>query len=292
MTKVFKHVDWVILWQWLDIFEFGDLWLDVDSLDNIPKRDIPSLNQYKYSKTKMACTIVGALIQSAYLYDIKVTETDMLECVEFAHSNNDGMAKYQYGKWWFADLGMRACEKWFETKFNKKLYYSTISRDDQVFIKLLKKGYPIGLTFGWNYQYSKDYQSDNVLDGNKFGTATYRHRTTMVMRDWKVYIMDSAWGNSYNVYEIKDLPWLFQNWVYDPILYVYTQEANVLDTKELAKLVQMRNNIKVINYNCNKQIALTTDELYKNDLRETVNKNIEKQSQIDQMIKKWEIGII
>ena len=289
MPKVFKHVDWVLKWRWLDVFEFGDLWLDIDSLEIIQKNNIPSLNQYKYSKTKSACTIVWALIQASYLYNIEITETDMLNCVEYAHTESN----YQFGKWWFADLGMRALEKWFEQKYpNKKLYYSTISRDDPIFMKLLKKWYPIWLTFGGNYQYSKDYQSDNMLDGNKFGTATYWHRTTMVYRDWKVYIMDSAWGNPYNVYEIKDLPWLFQNWVYDPILFVFTKEANILDTKEMSRLVQMRNLIKTINFNSQKQITLTTDELYKNDLREIINKNVDKMSQIDIMIKTQQMWIV
>ena len=114
----------------------------------------------------------------------------------------------------------------------------------------------------------------------------------MVYRDWKVVVMDSSAGNPYNVYEIKDLPALFQNWVYDPVLFVFTPEANILDTKETSRLVQMRNNIKVINFNCNKQITLTTDELYKNDLREIINKNIDKLAQIDEMIRKQEIWII
>jgi len=289
MAKVFKHLDWVIKGNWLDVFEFWDLGLDIEWLETLPKMDIPSLNQYKYTKTKYACTIVWALVQASYLYDVDVTENDMLDCVEFAHTE----CNYQFWRWRFADLGMRALEKRFEKKRpNKKLYYSTIRRDDPVFYKLLKKWYPIGLTFGGNYQYSKDYQTDCILNWNNFWTATYRHRTTMVYRDWKVYIMDSAWGNSYNVYEIKDLPWLFQNWVYDPTLFVFTQEANILDTKELSRLVQMRNTANVINYNANKQIVLTTDELYKNDLREIIYKNIDKVAQIDQMIKKWETWII
>jgi hypothetical protein len=50
----------------------------------------------------------------------------------------------------------------------------------------------------------------------------------------------------------------------------------------------MRNNCKTINFNANKQITLTNDELYKNDLREMINKNIDKISQIDEMIKKQE----
>lgn len=292
MPKVFKHLDWALFGEWLDIFEFGDLWLDMDSLEVIKKNNVPQLNQYKYSKTKMACTIVGALIQSAYLYDLKITENDMLECVDFSHTDDSWMAKYQYGKWRYADLWMRACEKRFEKKFNKKLYYATISWDDPIFIKLLKKGYPIGLTYNGNYQYSKDYQSDNVLDGNKFWTATYHHRTTMVMLDGKVYIIDSAAGNPYNQYEIKDLPWLFQNWVYDPVLYVYTKEANILDNKETSRLVQMRNLCKTVNFNANKLITLTNDELYKNDLREIIAKNESKISDIDGMIKKQEMGII
>ena len=114
----------------------------------------------------------------------------------------------------------------------------------------------------------------------------------MVYSDWKVYIMDSAWWKPYNVYEIKDLPWLFQNWVYDPILFVFTKEANILDTKEMSRLVQMRNLIKTINFNSQKQITLTTDELYKNDLREIINKNVDKLSQIDIMIKTQQLGII
>ena len=114
----------------------------------------------------------------------------------------------------------------------------------------------------------------------------------MVYRDWKVKVCDSSGGNKYNEYEIKDLPWLFQNWVYWETLFVFTKESNILDTKEMSRLVQMRNNIKVMNFNANKQIALTTDELYKNDLREIINKNIDKQVQIDQMISKWDIWII
>jgi hypothetical protein len=63
---------------------------------------------------------------------------------------------------------MRAVEKFFEKKYNKKLYYSTITWDNPDFWKLLKKGYMLGFTFKGNYQLCKDYQADNVLDGTKF----------------------------------------------------------------------------------------------------------------------------
>lgn len=291
MAKVFKHLDWVIKGNWLDIFEFGDLGLKVDDLPILPYHDYPQLNQYKYAKTKSACTIVWALIDACYLYEIKPTDQDMLECVEFAHTE----CNYQYWRWWFADLGMRAVEKFFEKKYNKKLYYSTMRWDNPDFWKLLKKWYMLGFTYDGNYAYNKDYQSDSILDGSKFWKREYWHRTSLIYKDKKIYVVDSSAGNKYNVYEVKDLIWLIQNWVYDETFFIYTKEVDLpkqIDTKELSRLVQMRNNCKTINYNCNKQITLTNDTLYQNDLREMINKNDSKIKDIDEMIKRWESWII
>jgi hypothetical protein len=76
---------------------------------------------------------------------------------------------------------------------------------------------------------------------------------------------------------------------------VYTKEEDLpkpIDTKELSRLVKMRNTIKVINYNCNVQLPLTTDEMYKNDLNQMIQVNIQKLTQIDEMVKKNEIGMM
>ena len=282
MARVFKHVDWVIKWSSIDIFEFWDLWLDVDNLKYLEKNDLPSVNQYKYTKTKSACTIVWALIQASILYDVDITETDMLDCVIFANKE----MRYQFGRGWWADLWMRALEKRWENKFpDKKLYYSTIRRDSPEFSKLLKKGYPLWFTYWGNYQYSKDYQSDNILDWSKFWTATYRHRTTMLQRDNKVIVCDSSWGNRYNTYELKDLNWLFQNWVFGEMLFVFTKEANIDNTKELSRLIKMRNLVKVVNYNSNKLLWLTNDPMYQNQIREMLIVNDEKLRDIDEVRK-------
>ena len=289
--KVFKHLDWVLVWKQLDVFEFWDLWINADDLEILPYHEYPQLNQYSYKNTEMACTIVWAFIDACYLYAIKPSQAEMLECVTYAHDNES----YIYGKWWWADLGMRAVEKFFEAKYKKQLFYSTLTWDDPNFWKILKKGYMVWLTYWGNYQYNKDYQSDNILDGNKFWTKTYGHRTSMIYRDNKLWIVDSSAGNSYNVYEIKDVNGLIQNWVYDPTFFVYTKAEDLptpIDTKEMSRLVKMRNNIRIINYNCNVQLPLSTDEMYKNDLNQMIQANIQKLWQIDEMIKKNQMWII
>lgn len=291
MAKVFKHIDGVLPWKQIDVFEFWDLGLNPDDLPQLPYRQFPQLNQYSYTQTKSACTIVSAFICACYLYEIKPSQADMLECVTYAHDN----CQYQYGKWRWADLWRRAVEKFFESKYNKKLFYSTLTWDDPAFWKLLKKWYPVGLTYWGNYSYNKDYQSDNILDGNKFWTKTYWHSTTMVYNNNKLWIEDSSAGTSYNEYELKDFPWLIQNGVYDPTFFVYTKESelpNPIDTTEMSRLVRMRNNIKVINYNCNVQLPLSTDEMYRNDLNQMIQVNIQKLTQIDEMIKKNEMWLI
>lgn len=58
MSQIFKHIDGLIKGNGLDIFEFGDLGIDVEKLPQIPYHDYPQLNQYAYTKTKSACTIV------------------------------------------------------------------------------------------------------------------------------------------------------------------------------------------------------------------------------------------
>lgn len=291
MSKVFKLIDWCLKGNWLDVFEFWDLGLNPDDLPQLPYHDYPQLNQYSYTQTKSACTIVWAFIDACYLYEIKPSQADMMECVTYAHDN----CRYQYGKWWFADEWMRAVEKFFEFKYNKKLFYSTITWDDPAFWKLLKKWYMVGFTFDGNYALCKDYQSDNILDGNKFWARTFGHRTSLIYKDNKIWVVDSSAGNSYNVYEVKDFTGLIQNGVYDPTFFVYTKESELpkpIDTKEMSRLVRMRNNIKVINYNCNVQLPLSTDELYKNDLNQMIQVNIQKLTQVDEMIKKNEMWLI
>lgn len=284
MEKIFKHIDGLIKGNGLDIFEFGDLGVDVELLPQIPYHDYPQLNQYAYTKTKSACTIVWAFIDACYLYEIKPSQADMLECVEYANRE----CNYQFGRWWFADLGMRAVEKFFEQKYGKKLYYSTITWDNPSFWKLLKKWYMLGFTYDGNYAYNKDYQSDCVLDWVKFGSREYGHRTSLIYKDKKLWVVDSTAGRKYNVYEIKDFNGLIQNEVYDATFFVYTKEEDIptpIDTKEMSRLVKMKNLIKIINFNCNVQLSLTNDELYKNSLREIIQVNIQKLNDIESMIK-------
>jgi len=48
----------------------------------------------------------------------------------------------------------------------------------------------------------------------------------------------------------------------------------------------------VINFNANKQLSLTNDEMYKNEIREMINVNNKKISEIDEMIKKQDMIVV
>ena len=282
-NKIFVHTDWVIDWNGLDtIFEFGDLWLIVEDLPDLPKHALPEINQYVYDKTKSACTIVNAYKEACYLYEMEATQSEMLECVVFAHD----IMNYTYGKWWFADMGMKAVEKFREKKYpDKPLYYSTIRRDDVEFPTLLKKWYMIGFTYKGNSKYNADYQPDCILNWDSFWVSTYWHRTSFIFRDWKLIVCDSSSGHKYNEYEIPTFTKLIANHVYDWAFYVFTKEMKY-DKNELARLTSMRTILLSRVDEAIKLIDKSNNQARKDQM--TISKNNDKAwiAEINELIKK------
>lgn len=274
-------VDGCLEWSAIPVFEFGDLWIDPDSLEDIPQHNYPLINQWSYKETKSACTIVNALKEAWYLWWMEANDDEMIESVKYATTQN-----YIIGKPRYADLWMRSTEKFFEMKYpDKKLYYSTLTRDSPNFIKLLQKWYMLWCTYKGNDKYNADYRADCILDGDSFGNPTYGHRTSIKWKDGKIYVYDSYAGHKYNVYELKQFVNLVKNKVFWETFFVFTKEINV-DSDKLKKFVQMKALTTDIEYKVNQIKSLSSDVAYKKVCDDYLKVNRNKLKDIEAEIKK------
>lgn len=277
-----EHIDGLLDGNAIDIIDFASTWLTIEDLEQITARVKPQVNQYKYKETKSACTIINAYKDACYLYDISSNDQEMLEVVDYATKNY----WYVIWRWWFADIAMKTVERRWETKrSDKPLFYSCLWFDDPMLIEVLKRGYMVWCTYKGNTKYNQDYQSDCVLNGASFWVPTYWHRTSLLLEWNKIICVDSASGNVYNEYEIKDFTGLVKNKVMWEAFYVFTKEVKA-DVKEMGRLTKFRNNLTTVNYNYNQTLELTTDPEYIKFVKSTIAKNNDKIKTIDSLLLK------
>lgn len=73
------------------------------------------------------------------------------------------------------------------------------------------------------------------MDGAVFGKRTYGHCTVLEAKQGKLYINDSYHGTKYNNYEIKQMPKLVANGIYNQPTYFFVRDPKgVLVSKQLA----------------------------------------------------------
>ena len=254
--------------------DYWALWVNVDDWETLSPRAIPQVNQYKYAKSKSACTIVNAYKDLCYLRDHPATDWEMIAFIDYAVTQ-----WYKVWQWWFADKAMKSVmEYWNATYPDKLVSYVKILRTDADFTAILKKNFMLWCTYKWNSAYNKDYQWDLILNWETFGTSTYGHRTSILLKDNKIMVEDSAAGNKYNEYELKQFTKLIQNWVYNPNFYLFIPQ--VTNKEEISRLNKMSVACQMIIDNCNIMKSLSTDPIFQNEMQQTINEIIQKQQDI------------
>ena len=212
--------------------------------DNVPfipsDRELPEVNQYAFTETKYACTLVNAYKEACYTTGVKATQEGMLWFVQEAH-NKYG---YVYGKGWYTSVAMNTIKKiWNEKYPEHKLDYIAVRMDNPIFLRSLQNRNMLGCTYKGNSAYNEDYQSDNILDWDQFWSPSYGHRTSLRFTDGKIYIVDSNNGKKYNIYEIKQFTKLVENSVYYPTFYLWVEdkENSIVSPKKDKETIQELN---------------------------------------------------
>lgn len=256
MAKVFLHTHWVIEWDNPSDFLFGDLWVDIDTIQPLPYKEIAPYNQYKLKKTASACTIINTYRVACYVADVSPTAQDFVDAVDYAVK-----LWYKIWSWWYVFKAID-CIRAFMREHHGVHLTSVYSKwSDPTLTKMLKKGYPAVFSYWGNYAYNKDYQPDAELNGSTFGFATYGHCTVQKLKDNVMLVDDSSYGNSYNIYKIDKFAELFQNRVFNPWLYFFIKDLTI-DVEKIKRTTQLRGICQQISDLCTTAKPLSDDTVF------------------------------
>lgn len=273
-------VNWALFRDQIQDREYSALWINIDDLDTITKRNIPQVNQGKYAKSYFACTIVWTYIDLCYLWNKKSSEIEMLEFIDYCVTK---WYKVWFGRW--VDSWAKHTVDYWNSKYKDKLTsYVKIMETDPDFQKVIDKWYLLGCSYGGNDLYNYDYKIDCVLDGNTFGEQTYWHRTSIMKHDDKLFIEDSYAGNPYNEYEIKDLKWLLSNGVYRQWFYLFFPQ--VTNKQEISRLNKIRVALENIISNYIDLMMLSNDKKYIEKCKNNMESEKKKLQQVKDMLLK------
>jgi len=274
-----KILDWVLEWENPMDWQYSAVGITVDDLENLNGRKVGQLNQWKYAKSKSACTIVNAYKELCYLWDKECTETEMLEVIDYCIK--EGKYKVWFGR--YIHFAMKHVANRRNTKYPDKLSsYFLVKRDDEDFQKILDKWQMLGCTYRGNNAYNKDFRKDCILNGSQFGSPTYWHRTSIRKKDWKINVEDSYAGNVYNTYELQKFQELIQNSVYAANFYLYTKQVTNLE--EISRLNKMKVNCESMMTAAMANKILSNDPIYQSECQEIRHKANDKLESIKQRL--------
>ena len=129
--------------------------------------------------------------------------------------------------WMYVYKWVDMVRNWWNSKEldNPIITYRTTIWSDE-FFKIIELWYSVHTWYKWNSKYNED-RKDWVLNWNEFGTATYWHSIRMT-EEWKLEVVDNYLWRVDNVYEIKDIKWLVDNWVFFTFWYIYMFKNNIM----------------------------------------------------------------
>jgi len=217
-----KQTDW----------DIGFLWFDHSLIKEIEWRKLAKFNQWSYTETTHACTMVWATREYCYQNDIEFSIWLMLDIVKYAEKN----LGYTIGEWWNSSLGMNAIRKFFGNENN----YVKIMYNDPIIAEIYSNNNVLWITYKGNREWNLD-SSDGELTGTKFEPTTYWHRTSTQfdIDKKKVYINDSYDGSKWNVYSVPNLLELVNDVnVYPTFYYWIPKVKNEPEVKDLYKIIQ------------------------------------------------------
>lgn len=233
-----KISDWVSpddALSWYE-FDYGAIdWVNISTLPDVTKGIVLAFNQWKYTKTKQACTIVNSmrsLMQVANaVYGYQPKNQDIFDAVDYAITQ-----WYVVGKWWFVYKGIDAARnRWNSKHPDMQMTSYTITSTDPDFPKLKLKWYRMVGSYSGSDAYNRDYRADAVLDWASFWPRTYGHCT---IQEAGPQINDSYAGNSYNIYKLMQPDALVTNGVWNTSFFFFApKNDNSAEIKRLQGII-------------------------------------------------------
>jgi len=225
-------VDWAKSHDLETDWDIGALWLDENQIKEISWRKLAKFNQWKYTETTHACTMVWAVREYCYQNDIEFSVWLMLDVVKYAEKER----WYVIGSGWNSSIGMSAVRKFFWDENN----FVKIQYNDPIIAKIYSNNNVLGITYKGNYDWNKD-SDDWELVGKRFEPTTYWHRTSTQfdIDQKKIFINDSYDWSKGNVYHIQHLLELV-NWVniYPTFYYWIPKVKKEDEVKEIFTIIQ------------------------------------------------------
>lgn len=265
-----------------DVFAIDNRDFDGSHVDTIPTilpHKFPEFNQYANTRSRQACTIVNAVKDICYNYNIDMTTELVRDAIDYCVDN-----------WWYVKGKGRSTpkamqyvrkffiERWVDAK------YVRLRHTDPKLQEYKDKWYMVWCSFSGNMDYIMDYKDDLVVDGIDFKPRLFWHRTSMY---WENRIWDSNYGRSYNDYKLRDLAWLEENWVFNKRYYVWVlPDSLIAPVEDLKRLKQMEIATKENIANNSFLWWLSNDEEYKDFLHQANEKHRAKLKDINNELNK------
>lgn len=201
--------------SWME-FDYSSIdWVNPDTIPDVKNGKLLWFNQWKYTQTKQACTIVNssrALLKTANaVWWYSPTIKDIFDIVTMAIGN----MWYVVGKWWYVYKGVDATRTWWNDNHpDKKINSFLITYDDPDFQKIMDKWYSMVGSYKGNNAYWVDFRKDAILNGTDFKPSTYWHCTLREKYNNGEFVNDSYDGNWYNIYKLLFPKQLIDNGVW------------------------------------------------------------------------------
>lgn len=252
--------------------------IDVNTLKDISSTKALEFNQWKYTLTKSACTIVNsgrALLKVAKWYWWYVpTIQDIFDMVYYAIKN----MWYIVGEWWYWWKWVDACRKYWNEKhpdMQVSSYLINFNDSNEDFVELGNKGYLMAGSYNGSVAYNNDFRSDAILNGKSFWHRVYWHRTTRerIKNEW--HVNDSYAGNFYNIYRLMFPKEIIDNRVWSGSFYFFApMNDNSAEIKRLTSIIADCNSQNDIAYRLIKSVNDKTFQTLQSKLVEANLKKI------------------
>lgn len=280
--------DWVInLWQ-------EDTDFLIESSETLPKLDLQNDKRFQYNQgSTKDCTLYSAFGALSDLMDYELTKEDIKEIVDLSYE----MWRRE-GEWRYIQSWVKCVCKWWNKKHpeNPVAYYRVDLKDKNLVTDIISKNYTLCGWYRWNYSYNYDYVVDDILNWVKFGTPTYWHAVSVILRDWKKCIKDNYYprknskGVDTNIYEVEpEFSALIDNWVYYSNAYLIVKVNNSERIAELKRLTEFRKDVEEAIALNSKMWRETNSEEFKDELHNTNNKLRAKLEDISREMNKFSL---
>ena len=265
---------------------------DIDLLPNLYQQDNIryEYNQSNQSWSKKSCTIFSAMGMVSDLMNYEFSLKELKEVDELS-----------YEKWrkrwegWYVKSAVDLVCKWWNEKHRDKgmIAYYCIRKDSTMIDEILKKWYTINWNFCPTIEYSRDYNTDAVLNWCEFGTKTSWHAIDII---WDENFNNRAIKDSYkgrktydwkkesNRYELKHpIVDLTNYWSF---YYVYTkvQEDNL---EEIKRLNEIKAKCNLLIDHLSELWHMVNDENFRGILHYTAEKLRKKIQDANEQLKKY-----